>query len=68
MNGDHPDNQIVNQLNHSFEDPNFRYYLHPIKIDYAMLICMARIIKNMTENFQSKSARTLYIYINMSTA
>ena len=24
--------------------------------------------KNMTENFQSKSARTLYIYINMSTA
>ena len=22
---------------------------------------------NMTENFQSKSARTLYIYINMST-
>ena len=23
---------------------------------------------NMTENFQSKSARTLYFYINMSTA
>ena len=25
-------------------------------------------IVNMTENFQSKSARTIYIYINMSTA
>ena len=33
------------------------------KINLVQKIC-----RNMTENFQSKSARTLYIYINMSTA
>ena len=37
-------------------------------IDRLNLNRMKRRIINMTENFQSKSARTLYIYSNMSTA
>ena len=36
--------------------------------EYEYLYSGSQYIQNMTENFQSKSARTLYIYINMSTA
>ena len=44
--------------------------LYPINF-YPFLIKSthaAILLSNMTENFQSKSARTLYIYTNMSTA
>ena len=35
---------------------------------YARVLKIGHHKNNMTENFQSKSARTLYIYINMCTA
>ena len=35
---------------------------------WRVILANKYVEKNMTENFQSKSARTLHIYINISTA